>query len=239
MGKLKSDFVKIEKKIHRKFKAIVFVIFIILAFSLIYFAFFDTSKIGFTGIPLIGNIVGGNQAEKINLNESIYISTNLNIPELEVKGTFQEIELTLPRNAVLNAGAERFQFPYNKNSIILTNYRGEINIVGDKLSLDGIAEQILINSVPVRSRASNRIDILVGKSSYNNLKIDEVYIDKLEYLATGSIGFNDGRAEINPENERIMIKNFLGSLSAGNNLVLKGHTEKLEVFGETRISISK
>lgn len=221
-----------------KKKLIVFAIFLVLAFFLIFFAFFESGN-------LTGNVVniGGKESNTANL---VKITADLTLPfdDLNIKGDIDQIELKADRiDNFFYAGGEKFDLTNSeKMNLIITNYDGKISFDANNiLKLKGKATEVLINGVLMRPESGINMKVKFKKDiQYNSLKLNGVFIDLLYYTTTsGTIKLNEEKMVFNIDNEEVKIEKFQGDLEIrGNQFKLNGHVKKINVIGEPDISIT-
>ncbi len=215
-------------------KILVVIVFILVLGLLIYTSFFSGS---FSKIPFTGQIVGSEEPDPEN---SMKINAKLNLPENpSFKGDFSKIELQVLNSSKISSRDSFFEIS-SGDSILLEGYEGEISFNENNIFvLDGNAERIIINGASISSRKGKQ-DVYSEKISYLALNISEVYIKTLDYGTTGIIDIEEGKNIILPRDERVLIENFKGNMfSSRGDFMLDGILEKIEVKGDSEVSISK
>ncbi len=207
----------------KRTKLIVFGIFLIILLVLIFSATNDGGK-------MTGNVI-------VN---GFKINTALNIPKLELNGKFNEIQFEGGSDS-LGVSGEKFDLSGSQNNfIIIKEYNGKINFDSDVLALNGKAQKISINGVPLLPHSTDSLNIILDNFNYRYLKInDGVFIDRIEYNATGDIDV-EGSTNLKLDNDFIILENFLGELNIENKKInLKGDVERINTRGDTQVSVSK
>ena len=124
----------------------------------------------------------------------------------------------------------------------MNKYTGEISFDSGKiLKLRGRATKVCGNGIPVEPKTNGILKVSLDNDfSYTLLNIEnEISISKLSYATTGKISINDGKNIFNLDNEQINLKNFVGDINAENSeFKMSGFVEKLDIAGETKISLS-
>ncbi len=215
-----------------KTKIIILGIFLIILFALVYTSFSGE-------IPFTGSIIN----ERVDFNNSIYISADLTIPNLSLDGKYEKIILSGGSNSFIYVGSEKFSLTNSdKNYIVLTDYDGTI-LFDDKIisKLKGKASKISINGISLMPKSKDTIKIYFDEDfNYKFLEITSgVSIKKLNYITSGEIRLENQESILTLDNDSLVIRKFDGSLEARNkHFVIKGYLEGLNIQGEQEISIS-
>ncbi len=206
-------------------KTIIVVFFIVLLIVIAFFVFFKSD--------ITGKVV---RADFFS-NDSLDFEADLSIPSLELKDSFEEVRLSGISGAnfkIEDVGAGLLNF---ENEIVLENFEGEISFGSDRIEiLEGKAEKVFINGNPFYIE-DDKIEVEISKSvSYDSLTLSDVYLKKLDYVASGSMDVEDNI--FNLDNERVLIKDFYGKLGVSGTAIFEGSVTSLEVKGDSQVSIS-
>jgi len=210
----------------------IFAILIILALALLYFIFFHETNIS-------GNVV----KNSYSLNGTP-ISASLSIPNITLKGIFNEIDIKLKRNPGLYIifGDQKIELDnLNENQIMLSNFDGKIYLQKEGVSnIEGGVEKIFVNGVPItpKSKRSGSISFSKDLVCEHFLTKERVLIKELDYQTTGEVVLNNGRFEISLRNENIRIKNLVTKLNIEENrFKVEGEFESIGFGGDSEISV--
>lgn len=226
----------IMKKHKRHIMLMVFVAFVAVFGLLIYTSF---GHLPF-GITLTGNSV---QNPSLISENGIKINAVLTVPSINLKGSFNQLQITGGSSANFYAGTEKFFLGKAKeNYITLANYSGKISFNEKIISeLNGNSQSILMNGVQVNPNSKSTLNVYTDKNlDYSELYITSgVEIKNLDYNTTGTISINDGENIFNLQNQEVILRNFNGGISVENNKIkLAGYAESINVLGEHQISVS-
>jgi len=211
---------------------IMFSAFLAILVFLIITAFSD--NFSFTG-----NLVNGIKQQS---NSTIKFNAELTTPSMDAGGNFEKVEFQGNSESFFYVGNEKFQLNAKNNYIVMNNYTGAIAFDSQNIvKLNGKATKVFINGIPVEPKTNDILKVSLDKDfSYTSLSIEnEIKISKLSYITTGEIRINGGKKIFTLDNEQISLKNFIGDVSAENNkFKMSGLIEKLDIAGETKISLS-
>ncbi len=217
-------------------KAIIFITFLLVVSSLAYFAFFDggiTSRV----IDSIGF------SSEINLENSINISANLIQPDdLIIKGKIDKIEMRINKiDDFFYVGKEKFDLgKLSETYITIFDYNGELSFDNENiLELKGKSSKVLINGISATPTSGDDMKIYFKEDiGYKYLKLDNTFLNPLSYITSGSINLNDGKIDINIDDEEIKLGKFRGDIEVDRGkFKIKGETERLEVVGILDVKI--
>jgi hypothetical protein len=182
------------------------------------------------GLNFTGNIV-----DSLGSNNTFEVKASLSVPEINLDGDYEEIIFSFGQSS-LYVDNKRVPLEGLDNKIVLRNFNGFFSFKeGDILKLDGKASEITINSVPISSDEGTKIKVLMTPgANYKSIEIKErAYLKSLDYISSGQISLGENLLKIN--SERVVFKNYLGSLSViEGNLVLNGIVESIRVEGDSR-----
>ena len=208
-------------------KIIAFIAFAGILGLLIFTSFYD--------FPLTGKITG------VNSNNSVDFHGELSIPNFEVVGNFEKVEIRGGSDSFFYVEGEKFQMNSKNSYIILSNYTGEIFFNGEKISkLNGKAAKVVMNGVPIEPKSKANMKVSFEKEfPYSFLNIqNKAMIKKLSYVSSGKIDIDNGKSLVNLENNELNIQNFEGNIKVEKNVVkMIGSVQKLEIDGKTKFSI--
>ncbi|MFH1325206.1 MAG: hypothetical protein ABIH49_00350 [archaeon] len=186
-------------------------------------------------IPLTGDFISGK-----NETATISINAGLTIPEITLKGNFNEVKLVAYSDSNFIVGSEKnYLGNSNNNYIIMKNFRGEISLNSDEIKrLKGESSEIIFNGYPA-NLAGNSAKVSFEKSAgYNVIEIDNVEIDKLSYVTSGHINIADMKNTFKVDNEKVEINGYNGSLVIEEELMqLNGNVVDFEINGNYKIQV--
>ncbi|MBU2612107.1 MAG: hypothetical protein KKB62_00100 [Nanoarchaeota archaeon] len=177
----------------------------------------------------------GNIVDSLGPNNTFEVKASLSVPEINLDGYYEEIIFSFGQSS-LYVDNKRVPLEGLDNKIVLRSFNGFFSFKeGDILKLDGKASEITINSVPISSDEGTKIKVLMTPgANYKSIEIKErAYLKSLDYISSGQISLGENLLKIN--SERVVFKNYLGSLSViEGNLVLNGIVESIRVEGDSR-----
>lgn len=212
----------------------VFVLFAVIFVALIYTGFYGK-------IPFTANVV--DNVRQSNSSEGIDIKAILDVPEIELEGKFERLQIHGQSGSNIYIDGKRVSSnDFSNNYITLNNFEGDISFDKNNIiSLDGKASDVMINRVSVSSDPGEKTKIKINKElSYNSLTIeDEVHIKELSYSTTGTISLGNQKGVFNINNEEVMIDDFYGDIESYNKeLTLDGRVSGLNIKGESNIQVA-
>ena len=213
-------------------KLILLTLFLILAIGS-YVFFFGTPQI-------VGNTVLKSEKDTAVIGEGVKISADMTIPELSTKGKFTEIIITGQPSSSFYISDQKIEIPSTKQStILLKQYDGKISLDRNSINLDGEAERIFTEDIPISSKFGEYTEVQIGEEfDYVLLEIKDFSFNSLEYEASGTIIVDDSTS-ISLNNEGIKLENFLGTIKvADGRLKLDGEVSGLTVDGDNKLSVS-
>ena len=220
------------KKNYRIKLAVVFVFIVILAL-IAYTTFFHEGILTWTGSAVKGN-------GSVATSDGIKINAQLTTPPLKLDDSFERVVLGGNLSSIY-VGDQNFALSGLRNNyVVVKNYTGKIYFDSNGISeLDGKADEVDVNGVPVSLDSGKKIKVYFdGVSDYDSLEIDDVYISKLSYTASGKITLNDGKNIFEVNNESVSISRFSGNIKGDKNeFNFDGYAEKVGVSGDTDISV--
>jgi len=214
-----------------KVKLAVFFVFLGILSLLIYFAFFG-------GFSFTGSVVNENvDGVRIKFDAKL-----TKIPVLELNGEFESVRIKGVSDSSLYVGDQKFPLgDLSENYIVLNNYNGKIYFNENNISkFNGKVEEVIINGVSLAPKLGKITKIYFDEAfDYSLLEVKEtVFIKKLSYVTSGEISLYDGKNFFGINNEEIIVKNFQGDLKVDRgDFNLEGYLEKLEVVGDSDISV--
>ncbi len=181
-----------------KFGIFIFLLFLGVLGFLVYTSFYNPSF----AKSITGNIIK-------NSNNAIGIDAVLSPPEkLEINSKADKIELKISSG---NFFVGKEELKLDKSSIVIYNFNGKVTINRNSIEkLDGKTEQVFVEGIPIKS--SSDIKISLGNSEFSFLKINNFYLNSLDYKASGSIRLNEGKVLINLDKEDFKIEGFQGNM---------------------------
>ena len=202
-----------------------------------------TSFLFVIGIILVsvfpGNLsLTGKSISSINSNNSISISAELTIPELELKGDYEKVTFFGRSSSSIYIGNKKFALERTLNEIILNGFSGKININESKILLvDGKASEVILNGIPISNKNNNKIKIYTNSEIFYDLIEFEgnTYVKEMDYIASGRISFGEKIGDkIHLDEKELFISHFFGQLKIkSNRMFLNGLVDKIEIKDET------
>ncbi|MEX0932961.1 MAG: hypothetical protein WDZ77_02580 [Candidatus Pacearchaeota archaeon] len=203
----------------------------------------------FSNFDITGKIIGGEVVSPVlgdEIKKGIEIEATFNTaPDLSLEGVFEEFELSGSSNSYLQVGNQKFPLDKVRNNfIVLEGFDGKILLNGPEITdLSGRVSGIEINGisvVPSQESGSTKVS-LGGSFVYESFEItEEIAIKEINYVTSGNINLDSGKQNFKVENDEILIRRFQGNLEANKgNFQIKGIIDKLEIFGNSKVSIGK
>lgn len=191
-----SEAVTVRKKKSNLMVFIFAAFFLILGF-LVYTSFYNPNL----KKTITGNIIREPKGE-------IEIEASL-IPPIRmiIKGNVDKIELKT-NGGDFYIGKEKFEI--DKASIIIENYNGGLMFNNSYVSIDGTAEKVFVEGIPITGRSDIKINF--DNVGYSFSKLNKVYIDDLFYKTSGVVRLNNEKALINLKNDDFQIEKFNGDV---------------------------
>ena len=217
---------------HKRRKRFLFVliaiVFLGIVVGLIYYAYAGS-------IPLTGNFVGSQTPKN-----PVSLLADLNAPNqvIALDSGIGSIELVVSRGIpgnFLHVGKQKVNLGDSKDSeIIINGFSGKISFDGRSiLYLNGKASEVIVNGVKTTPQAGESMKVSIDEDfAYSYLKMQQVFIDRLSYVASGEIKINEGKAGIELDKEEFTLTGFLGNLEMKKGkLGLDGMSERVSVTG--------
>ncbi len=196
----------------------------------------------FSSLYSVNSITGKITNPFAQQNGTVKFTAELTIPEIVLKGKFQNIEFKGNSNSYLYVENEKLRFHSNANYAAMDDYNGEISFNDKTISkLKGKASRVSLNGLPVESKTMDLMRVsLEDEFNYDYLLIrNEIEIPKLNYNSTGTININNGENILRFQNKEIEIKEFNGDLKVqGNKLSLDGYASAIEIKSGFTVSVS-
>jgi hypothetical protein len=185
--------------------------------------------------PFLGSLTGrvvGIFSSPSDTSNYFPVSMNLTIPELNLKGDYERIILSVTSNTPLILGNSEFDLKKEGfTQIILEGFSGEINLDENGINLvDGKAVKVTVNGISFSNKNGKPISILTN--SFLNYEFvefrEEIRFKKLSYVASGNIYWGDNNLlRLNSEDFEII--NFFGSIILRNKIInFEGVVENLK-----------
>lgn len=179
--------------------------------------------------------------DEINPNSTIKFNAELTIPNLEISGNFQNVELKGGSESQIIVDNGKLQLNPKTNYIVLKNLTGEISLNKERMTLlDGKSSKIFINGIPIEPKTKNSLKTGIENFIYISLLVEkEVVIKNLAYTASGEVVLNNGKNTFSLENEEINFEDFVGDLKIENGKIFfNGFVKRLNIKGQSGISVS-
>lgn len=208
-------------------------VFIVVLGLLVYTSFFGGS---FERFFSTGKAI---DSDELSSENAIEFYARLNLPQNpSFSGELSKIQIQVSGTSEISSGDNLFELSQG-DTISIENYEGNIIFNENNIFiLDGDAERVIVNGIPVSSR-EGKSSIYSEEMSYKNLNIFDIYISSLNYKAAGLIDIEDGRRVILLRDENILIENFKGDLTSSlGDFILEGVIGSISVEGDHGISIS-
>lgn len=200
-------------------KTLIFVSFLIVVAIILFTTFSD--KISITG----------NTVKMPTENNSFFISMETEVPEINLKGYYSEIEIIPRRNSEIILGDKAIYFDKMSNSLVLENFDGKIEFDKNSIKiLDGKASKATVNGIPMTGKNGREIKVSIdSESNYLELSIKpDFYLNELNLSSSGKIKLNNDIIELNKD--PVIIKNMAGSINIKENkMFFEGLTTGLEI----------
>lgn len=203
-------------------------IFVVVLFlSVVGVIYFTTFSDGFS---FTGRVVGSQ-----NSTSDIVISSALSVPELNLKGSYNELVLSLSPDSFIYLDNKKVGSNFS-NELILRDFNGIVNIQGGKgVQIEGKISEIVLNGIPITSNTNSKMKLSLSPNShYNSIEIKEgFYFKELIYIASGEIYYGEDFIKLN--SEKVDLTNYIGSLKIEDDLIFfDGTVESLSVTGDSR-----
>lgn len=185
----------------------------------------------------------GRSIETITSDNSIDVSLQVNIPELELDGDYDIIKIT-GNSQLFYIGNEKVSLDGSiENEVILEGYSGKISFnTGSIYLLDGKASKVTLNGLPISDREDKKITVKTESDFYyQTLEFsNQLYLKQLSYEATGDVKL-DEQTSIALSGDQITLNDFLGKMKIEEKqMFLEGLTENLEINSNNKkITVSK
>ena len=213
--------------------------------ALIFFGFLFVIGIIIFTILYSNSSITGNVISSVNPDNSIIISSELTIPNLNFKGEYSEIKILSNSMTTIYLGEKSFILDDSKeNRIILKEFSGKIKLEEDGVLLDGKVSEATLNNLPIKEKNNKKIKIYSdSKIPYNFIKFKEnMFLKEINYVSSGilSIG-EDNQDKIILDDDSLLISNYFGKLKIDDDILfLEGFAGDIKISGEMKkISISK
>lgn len=223
----KNNYPERRKSLGKNF--IIFLVFILIVGIILLTTFGDKISIS------------GRAGGPINENESVSFSSELETPNIKLEGEYPEITIIGFEGSSLKVGGNEFFLEESENTIIITDFSGEINFNEESIYfLEGKASKIIINGLPIeKKRKQIKISVEEGMYYHSILFKEKVYIKEINDRLSGKIYF--GEEIMNLKDEYLKISDFFGRVYAeSGETELEGTALKIGITGSDRkIEISK
>ncbi len=202
-------------------KWIIFaIIFVAVASSLIYFAFFDDGITGFT-------IFDRDDREYLEDFEGRDIIADLNHPgNLSLSGIINSIAVEAEEGSIISIGGNNANLSgMEEIAVDINGFKGDL-FFGDSeiFVLEGFSDKVSINGMTF-----NNVDIGIRDSfSYDLLGLEGFSLDSLNYNATGQLSIEDGKTTTNLNHENFELEGFFGNLVIDEKFRLDGNFDSLK-----------
>src|SRR3989344_58234 len=217
-----------HKRRKRFFFFLIVMVFFGIVAGLIYYAYGGS-------IPFTGNFVNSQTPKN-----PVSLLADLSAPNqaIAVDGGIGSMEMIVSRGIpgnFLHVGKQKVNLGDSKDSeIIINGFSGKISFDGRSvLYLNGKASEVIVNGVKTIPQAGESMKVSIDEDfAYSYLKMQQVFIDRLSYVASGEIKINEGKAGIELDKEEFTLTGFLGNLEMKKGkLGLDGMSERVSVTG--------
>jgi len=219
-------------------------VFLGLLFLLIISLLFFLASGGDSLSRITGNVIGVGSKGSVDEANSFKIKASLNSldSEMSFNQDIESISFEIKgRENILYFGESSFNLTSN-SEVIVEGFEGKVSFDnGFIYSLEGRAQKIIINGLPVSS-SSRKFKISLGQSiEYNYINLKGVYLREFLGAKTGNLDISEGKLSFKLSNETILIQRFYGDIGNGrltnafgvgsSHLVFDGRAENIEVEG--------
>ncbi len=187
---------------------------------------------------VVSNVFSGTPAGK-NVNRTLQVSGELSVESnaiiLNTPANSVDVEFGAPVS--MNVGSEKINFSDGKK-ISIGNFAGKLGIYANRtVILDGSAEIITVSGIGIIPHSQKAAQIKATASA-KSIKAYNASAGSLAFNATGSMNIGNGKVILKPENELLMIENFMGNLDmSGASLALDGFSTKVMLNGKEKVSV--
>ncbi len=133
-----------KKRINKKI--LIFSGFIFVIGAIIFTTLYSNGSI-------TGKVISSINPSSINPNNSIIMSSELTVPDLNMKGEYPEIKILSRAKTTIYLGDKSFQLDgLRENKIILKEFSGKIELSKNGILLDGKVFEVNLNNLPIKER---------------------------------------------------------------------------------------
>ena len=174
-------------------------------------------------------------------NSTLLLNAELTIPNLEVDGTFDQLELTGSSDTYIIFGGQKYYLGnLNENYFVIYDY-GKISFNPKNISeLSGKSSGIRINGVLVEPSKGSTAKVSLNNSfKYKSIDIiGNAEIKKLSYNTSGSLITSNEKNVFKLDQDGLTINGFTGNISVEENeLILNGRVNSIDIEGDSIIHI--
>lgn len=184
-----------------------------------------------------GNLFTGKVIASIDLDNAAKIVTSFEVPELKLNGDYSELVLVIGRGAVFSLDGINVSLDKSSSEVVLKNFKGEFYFDDNNIEkLKGTTSEFILNGNSIKP--SNNIKISIETPvDYETIEIsNDFYIRTLDYSTSGEVSID--KSILRPNNERIVIRNYMGSLRVlDSKFFLDGYVEYFEIDGDSVKSV--
>lgn len=213
-----------KRRVHRRF---FFFFLFLIVLGVIFFTTFSD------GGSIVGNVIGTNVQSAENLMK---ISSSLSIPDVSLKGNYEEISISLPEGQFAYMDNKRIPLEEPENKIILKDFKGNIDLSEDLIrAFSGKVSELRINGVPIHLEGEGTLKFSISSnSSYNSFILSEgINLKEVFFISSGEVYLEEDTLKLN--SEKITLENYLGGLKIENKKInFDGFVGRVIVEGSSR-----
>ncbi|MBS3079961.1 hypothetical protein J4221_00655 [Candidatus Pacearchaeota archaeon] len=210
----KTEIVEGEKSKSHHFWLYLTILFLVILSFLIYTSFYNPSfSSKFTG-KITGNIIS-------NKNSFNNIIAKLDVPgHLVIDSSIDKISIKTSEPLNIVIGDQKAELK-KQSSLVINDFKGKIILEKQKLTkLDGNAQEIFIDGIPMTRKSGSSIPISIEKNvTFYYLELKNTRINTINYIASGDLDINNGKVTINLKNEKLKIDSYEGDFLVNKNVL--------------------
>lgn len=219
-------------------KILIFLTFLLIFLFIIFTSF--SNNVPFTGSIITGGAIINNFNNE-NTKKEIKFESELTIPELEVRGEFDRLEISGNSNSSLQVGNQKFDLgKISNNFLVFDNFDGVISFDEERIiEFKGKVSGVTINGVLVNPTKETTKINFENYFNYESLEIiNGASVDEIKYITSGSIKLNDGKEILNIYDEKVIINDFYGNIMIEyGKFHAEGYISELSIIGKSNINI--
>jgi hypothetical protein len=204
----------------------LFFIFIIVLGGIVFTSFYDGSSL-FTGRAV----------DFSNNTDSSYFYSELSIPSINIKGSYDEISIVANSDSSIYVGNKEFSFSnLGSNNLVLKNFSGRVSLNENNIyELDGRSEGVFLNGLSISGKDGKSVKVgAISDIGYTSLDFKgDVYLKEIAYVATGNIFLMENKQnKFVLDNDFLTIEDFMGSIDVNNKKIyFEGFFGRINIEG--------